>query len=109
MSATTICNAMHDQLWQVIAPVFAHVGVSLTADQIACDLASFTAHGFESTFAVSHVENVDRKQFHAAAHVHMQHDDKMQIFKVKSKRPDKNVRFYIKYGVKLAIAEPATA
>lgn len=108
MSATTICNAMHHQLFEVIAPTFAHVGVSLTADHIHCDLARFTNSGFESTFSLSNVENVDRKQFHAAAQMHMQHDDKMQIFKVKSKRPDKNVRFYIKYGDKPQV-EPCSA
>ena len=102
MNATTICNAMHHQLFAVIQSTFAGIGVHCTAEHIHCDLARFSAGAFESTFSLSHVENVNRKQFHAAAQVAMAADCKIQILKVKFKRPDKNVRFYIKYGDKPA-------
>jgi len=103
MNATTICNDMHHQLFAVIQSTFADIGVQCTAEHIHCDLARFSAGAFESTFSLSHVENVNRKQFHAAAQVAMAADCKIQILKVKFKRPDKNVRFYIKYGDKPAV------
>lgn len=108
MSTTSICNAMHNQLFEVIQSTFSSIGVSFTVDDIHCDLARFTNSGFESTFSLSNLENVDRKQFNEAVQTAVANDSKIQILKVKFKRPEKNVRFYIKYGEKPQV-EPCSA
>lgn len=103
MSSTAICTALHDTICSAIQAPFADVGITVTNDMITCDLARFnTAHdgsvSCETTFSLHGIENVERKPFHEAVVKHQQYNAKLQTLKVKFKRPEKNVRFYLKYG-----------
>jgi len=103
MSSTAICTALHDTICQAIAESFAGIGIQVTNDMITCDLARFnTAHdgsvSCETTFSLHGVENVQRKPFQESVIKSQQCNAKLQTLKVKFKRPEKNVRFYLKYG-----------
>lgn len=107
MSSTAICTALHDTICQAIAASFAGIGIQVTNDMITCDLARFNTLSdgtvsCETTFSLHHVENVERKPFQESVIQCQKSDAKLQILKVKFKRPEKNVRFYLKYGTPCA-------
>ena len=103
MSSTAICTALHDVICSAISESFAAIGIQVTNDMITCDLARFNTDSdgsvtCETTFSLHGVENVERKPFHEAVMKSQLHNAKLQTLKVKFKRPEKNVRFYLKYG-----------
>jgi len=75
--------------------VFEKLGIQFTTDDVWNDLCR-TGHGkLVSTFYITGLDNVVRKDFNAAATELKQSDSSIKEFKVKFKRPEKEVRFYL--------------
>jgi len=75
--------------------VFAQLGITIDKDNIWHDLAQTTPQCMKSTFYIKGVDNVVRKDFHAAVAASKLHNPQLTQLKVKSKRPGKEVRFYL--------------
>jgi len=90
-------DAVKMQMVNIISPVFNALGYNVQMDDIVNELCSFKAGELEAIFASNAVENVDRKSFAAAVDALKASDKGVIELKVKSKRPGKNVRFYLKY------------
>ena len=95
MNAGQIGDLIRQQIAQITEPVFSSLGFSINSQDIHNDLARF-GNGLESTFYISNVENVQRKPFNEQAALLKASNNKIVEFKVKYKRPEKNVRFYLK-------------
>lgn len=80
----------------VTQPVWIALGVACNADNVWNDLARSNGHGIEATFYVAGLDNVVRKQFNALVDTLKASNPCIEQFKVKFKRPEKEVRFYIK-------------
>jgi len=95
MSAMQITETIRNQIAQITEPVFKNLGFAMTASDVWNDIARF-GKGLEATFYVDTIENVDRKSFAAQAQALKEANKSIAEFKVQSKRPGKNVRFYLK-------------
>ena len=95
MSAGQIGDLIRQQIVQITDPVFKGLGFEITPGEVNNDIARF-GNGLEATFYVSSVENVQRKPFAELAQQLKDSNKKIVEFKVKYKRPEKNVRFYLK-------------
>lgn len=95
MSATQITEIIRSQIAQITEPVFKSLGFTVSSADVWNDIARF-GKGLEATFYVDTVKNVDRKSFAAQAQILKEANKCIVEFKVQSKRPDKNVRFYLK-------------
>lgn len=96
MSATAIRGAITAQIFNYVAEVFRGIGYIVKEEDIVVDFARFNSEGLESTFSLTSIENVLRKPFNQAVETYKSHNPSIAEFKVKFKRPDKNVRFYLK-------------
>lgn len=79
----------------VTKPVFDKLGIQFTAEQVWNDLARINGGKLKATFYVTGLDNVVRKEFNAVATELKQNDTTIKEFKVKFKRPEKEVRFYL--------------
>jgi hypothetical protein len=79
----------------VTKPVFDKLGIQFTAEQVWNDLARINGGQLKATFYVAGLDNVVRKEFNAVATELKQSDATVKEFKVKFKRPEKEVRFYL--------------
>jgi len=95
MSTTQITETIRSQIAQITEPVFKNLGFTVSAAHVWNDIARF-GKGLEATFYVDTIENVDRKSFAAQAQALKEANKCIVEFKVQSKRPGKNVRFYLK-------------
>lgn len=95
MSAGQIGDIIRQQIAQVTDPVFKGLGFEVKPENINNDIARF-GNGLEATFYVSTIENVQRKPFAELAQQLKDSNKRIVEFKVKYKRPEKNVRFYLK-------------
>jgi hypothetical protein len=93
----SIMDAVKMQMVNIIKPVFNALGYNVQTDDIVNELCAFKDGNLEATFSVHAVDNVDRKSFAAAVNSLQHADAGVVIFKVKSKRTGRNVRFYLKY------------
>jgi len=82
----------------VTGDVWKNLGITFNEDDIWNDLARTTGSGIEATFYIKGLDNVIRKDFNAQVALLRASNPQIQEFKVKFKRPDKEVRFYIKYN-----------
>lgn len=96
MSASQIGEAIVTQLHRHTADFFNAIGHSVKVEEYAVDFARYNTSGLESTFYVNSIENVVRKDFNEIASGLIRNNPRIKEFKVKYKRPEKNVRFYIK-------------
>lgn len=95
MNAGQIGDLIRQQIVDITEPVFKSLGFNVTPQDINNDIARF-GNGLEATFYASTVENVQRKPFAEQAQLLKDSNKKIVEFKVKYKRPGKNVRFYLK-------------
>lgn len=95
MNAGQIGDIIRQQIVDITEPVFKNLGFNVTPQDIHNDIARF-GNGLEATFYASTVENVLRKPFAEQAQLLKNSNKKIVEFKVKYKRPEKNVRFYLK-------------
>jgi len=93
----SIMDAVKTHMINIITPVFHALGYNVQMDDIVNELCAFKDSNLEATFSANTVENVDRKSFAQAVDALKAVDAGIVEFKVKSKRPNKNVRFYLKY------------
>ncbi len=93
----SIMDAVKMQMVNIIKPVFNALGYNVQTDDIVNELCAFKDGNLEATFSVHAVDNVDRKSFALAVDALKASDKGVIELKVKSKRPGKNVRFYLKY------------
>jgi hypothetical protein len=77
-------------------PVWMALGIECHAENVWNDLARCSGHGIEATFYIAGLDNVVRKDFNAQVAALTAHDSSIEAFKVKFKRPEKEVRFFIK-------------
>jgi hypothetical protein len=72
------------------------MGIEVTEDKIWNDLARCGNGGVEATFYITGLDNVVRKDFNVHVEALKLSNPCIQEFKVKFKRPEKEVRFFIK-------------
>ena len=95
MLATQMGEFIKNKIYCNVQSVFASLGVTFSADDIWNDLAQIGSGYLKATFYIKGLENVIRKNFNAAAHDLKSSNNNIKEFKVKFKRPEKEVRFYL--------------
>ena len=95
MNAGQIGDIIRQQIVEITNPAFTALGFSINPQDVHNDLAKF-GNGLEATFYISNVENVQRKPFNEQVNLLKASNNRIVEFKVKYKRPEKNVRFYLK-------------
>ena len=93
----------------VTQPVWIALGVACNADNVWNDPARKDGENLEATFYIKGLDNVVRKDFNVLAQNLKQANPGITEFKVKFKRPEKEVRFYIKYSPASVAIETAEA
>lgn len=76
--------------------VWNSLGIKYNTEDIWNDLARINGENLEATFYIKGLDNVVRKEFNVHALALKQANPGITEFKVKFKRPDKEVRFYLK-------------
>ena len=76
-------------------PVFDKLGIAFSVDQVWNDLARINGNELKATFYIKGLDNVIRKDFNAAVAQVIALNSSIKVFKVKFKRPEKEVRFYL--------------
>lgn len=87
-----IGESIRQRIIQHTGNIFQQLGVTLTPDIIINEFAQITGNSFKSTFYVLGLDNVKRKQLQELV---LKENNPFLLFKVKSKRPQKEVRFHI--------------
>ena len=77
-------------------PVWTNLGIEYNTEDIWNDLARMNGENLEATFYIKGLDNVVRKDFNTHAQSLKQANPGITEFKVKFKRPEKEVRFYLK-------------
>lgn len=95
MIARQMGEYIQDQIYQNITNIFQKLGLTISKEDIWHDLAQVTGSKLTSTFYVKGVDNVKRKAFNELVALEKNQNPILQEFKVKYKRPEKEVRFYI--------------
>lgn len=96
MIAQQMGEYIKSRIFDLTEPVFTKLGIQFTADDIWNDLARINGSELKATFYIKGLDNVVRKDFNAAVAELLSVDSKLiKEFKVKFKRPEKEVRFYI--------------
>ena len=97
MLATQMGEHIKNSILAATSTVWSALNIeSVTADSIWNDLARYGLGGIEATFYIKGLDNVVRKDFNTQAAALKASNPLIEEFKVKYKRPDKEVRFYIK-------------
>jgi len=94
--AHQIGNCIRQQIIDNVGPVFNNLNVTINTDNIVNDSARTSNQGLEATFYIQGLDNIMRKQFNILATELKNVNPKINEFKVKFKRPEKEVRFYLK-------------
>ena len=79
-------------------PLWENLNITLSEEDIWNDLARTADGGIEATFFIKGLDNVVRKDFNSQVALLKANNPQIEEFKVKFKRPEKEVRFYIKYN-----------
>lgn len=93
--AQTIGDSIRQKIINLTESLFSKLGITLNPDLIWHDLAQLNPDNFKATFYISGLDNVKRKEFNLLSEELIKNNPKIQIFKVKFKRPDREVRFYL--------------
>lgn len=97
MSVTvSISEQIKKKIHDTVQPVFSDLGISIAQEDIWNDLASYSSDGISATFYVKGLDNVQRKPFNEKVANLKAINNEIIEFKVKFKRPEKEVRFYLK-------------
>lgn len=89
-----IADAVRNKLLGIVAPAF---DAQLTVDDISIDIARYNGENIQATFSLQPIENVKRKDFQAKVEQIQTQNTGIKTLKVKSKRPNQNVKFYLDY------------
>jgi adenylyl- and sulfurtransferase ThiI len=90
-----IGDSIRERIIKYTGSLFQQLGVTLEKDKLWHDLAQLNPDGIKATFYVTGLDNVKRKEFNALVEELKKNIPQIQTFKVKFKRPDKEVRFYL--------------
>jgi len=96
MIAQQMGEYIKNRIASITQPVWSNLGIGLNADDIWNDLARMNGENLEATFYIKGLDNVVRKDFNVHAQSLKQVNPNITEFKVKFKRPEKEVRFYLK-------------
>lgn len=94
--AQEIGNNIRAKIVNSIGNVFTNLGVTITEDKIVNDCARYNPSGLEASFYIQGLDNVVRKDFNAQVALVKASNPLIEEFKVKFKRPEKEVRFFLK-------------
>lgn len=95
MIAQQMGDYIRSQIANYSADVFGALGHAFNVEDIWHDFAEVRPGFIKSTFYVKGLSNVKRKDFNLLASKIKESYPELKEFKVKFKRPDKEVRFYI--------------
>jgi len=96
MSATAaISEQIKSSIHNTVSPVFIDLGITFAADDIWNDLVKYSPAGIMATFYIKGLDNVQRKPFNEKVASLKANNPDIVEFKVKFKRPEKEVRFYL--------------
>jgi hypothetical protein len=98
MIAQQMGEHIKNRIASLTRSVWDNLGIALNEEDIWNDLARMNGRDLEATFYIKGLDNVVRKDFNVQAQILKQSDSHIKEFKVKFKRPEKEVRFYIKYS-----------
>lgn len=98
MIAQQMGEYIKNRIASLTQPVWSNLGIELNTEDIWNDLARMNGENLEATFYIKGLDNVVRKDFNVHAQSLKQANPNIAEFKVKFKRPEKEVRFYIKYA-----------
>ena len=98
MIAQQMSEYIKTKIASLTHPVWSNLGVEYNTEDIWNDLARMNGENLEATFYIKGLDNVVRKDFNTHAQSLKQANPGIAEFKVKFKRPEKEVRFYIKYS-----------
>ena len=98
MIAQQMSEYIKTKIASLTHPVWSNLGIEYTTGDIWNDLARMIGENLEATFYIKGLDNVVRKDFNTHAQSLKQANPGIAEFKVKFKRPEKEVRFYIKYS-----------
>lgn len=93
--AAAMSDYFKNTIYQYSHEIFAQLGHLIDKENIWHDLAQTTPAFVKSTFYVKGLDNVKRKELNALVLEYKKQHPKLVELKVKSKRPEKEVRFYI--------------
>ena len=94
--AQEIGNNIRAKIISSVGSVFTSLGVEVNEDKIVNDCARYNPNGLEASFYIQGLDNVVRKDFNAQVAVVKASNPLIEEFKVKFKRPEKEVRFFLK-------------
>jgi hypothetical protein len=95
MLASQMGDHAREKIFDTIKPVFDKIGVAINKENIWNDLLQVTGNNIKSTFYIKNVDNVIRKDFNLHVEDLKQTNKNIVELKVKFKRPEKEVRFFI--------------
>ena len=98
MIAQQMSEYIKTKIASLTHPVWSNLGIEYNTGDIWNDLARMNGENLEATFYIKGLDNVVRKDFNTHAQSLKQANPGIAEFKVKFKRPEKEVRFYIKYS-----------
>lgn len=88
-------DTIQKKIYFFSSDMFVRLGRFIFLEDIWHDFAQLTPQGLKATFYVKGVDNVVRKDFNREALLQQMTHPQIKTLKVKYKRPDKEVRFYI--------------
>jgi hypothetical protein len=95
-STASISEQIKKKIHDTVLPVFADLGISIAQEDIWNDLASYASNQVVATFYIKGLDNVERKPFNEKVANQKLVNKEIVELKVKFKRPEKEVRFYLK-------------
>lgn len=84
-----------DNIYNITHSIFSKLGFELDKNKIYNDLAQSLPDCIKCTFYVTDIDNVKRKEFNELVTKLKEENQHVIEFKVKFKRPEKPVRFYL--------------
>lgn len=96
MIAQQMSEHIKTRIASLTQPVWSNLGIEYNVEDIWNDLAKMNGKNLEATFYIKGLDNVVRKDFNVYAQNLKQANPNIVEFKVKFKRPEKEVRFYLK-------------
>jgi len=96
MIAHQMSEYIKSRISSITADVWNKMNINYQTEDIWNDLARINGDCLEATFYIKGLDNVVRKDFNEHAQLLKQNNPNVAEFKVKFKRPEKEVRFYLK-------------
>ena len=91
--AQAIGDQIRDRILENTLPVFTTLNLTVEKENIWHDFAQVSPEGLKAVFYIKGLDNVKRKDFNTAVEQEKLVNHHIETFKVKYKRPEKEVRF----------------